>query len=83
MDPTSTPKIQKPELKVRKPRGSDIKWSNPYGDQATHFVGCIESLNADNSYCDHKKIKTTSNVGPSLIRVFCVLCFHERSNVET
>jgi hypothetical protein len=26
------PKIWKPELGIRKPRGSDIEWSNPWGD---------------------------------------------------
>jgi hypothetical protein len=33
LDPTSAPKIQKFKLKVKKPRGNDIKWSNPYEDQ--------------------------------------------------
>jgi hypothetical protein len=33
LDFTNVAKIQKPMLRVRKPRGSDIKWSNPCGDQ--------------------------------------------------
>jgi hypothetical protein len=62
-------------LKVRKSKGSDIKWSNPYGDQTTHFVGCIESPNVHNSCYNHKKTKTTYNAGPSLIGVFLCCVF--------
>jgi hypothetical protein len=59
LDLTSAPEIQKLKLGVKKPRGNDIKWSNPYGDQATHFVGRIESPNVINSSCNHRKVKTT------------------------
>jgi hypothetical protein len=41
--------MRKLELGIRKLGGSDIKWSNPYEEQTTHFVGCIESPNAKNS----------------------------------
>ncbi len=34
------------EFKCKKSWMNDIDWSNPYGDQTTHFVGYIESLNA-------------------------------------
>jgi hypothetical protein len=57
VDPTSVPKIRKLELEVKKLRGSDIKWSNPSGNQATHFVNCTQSANVDNLYCDRKNIK--------------------------
>jgi hypothetical protein len=49
------PKIQKPMLRIRKPRGSDIEWSNPCGDQATHFVGYIESPIVENSSYNRRK----------------------------
>jgi hypothetical protein len=49
LDPTSTPKIQKSKLGVKKREGIDIKWFNPCGNQATHFVGYIESPNIKNS----------------------------------
>jgi hypothetical protein len=32
LNPIGALKIQKPEFGVRKPKGSDILWSNPYGD---------------------------------------------------
>jgi hypothetical protein len=57
LDYTNVPKIQKPMLRVRKPKGSDIEWSNPCGDKATHFVGFIKSPNVENSSCNHKKHK--------------------------
>jgi hypothetical protein len=48
-------------LGARKPRGIDIDWFNPYGDQVTHFIICTKSLNAPNSYnCQKKKKKNTS-----------------------
>jgi hypothetical protein len=50
LDPIDVPKIKKPYLEVKKLGKSDIEWSNPCGDQVTHFVGYIESLNAKNSY---------------------------------
>ncbi len=68
MDPISAPKIQKLELGVRKPQRNDIKWSNPWGDQATHFVGCTERPNADNYSYNRKKVGTTSDGGP----IICV-----------
>jgi hypothetical protein len=49
---------------VRNLRGSDIKWSNPYGDQITHFIGCIKSPNVEKIYCNHKKIVTSLNARP-------------------
>jgi hypothetical protein len=61
--PINAPKIQKLELKIRKPQGSDIKWSNPLGDQATHFASCTERPNANNSSYNHKNVGTTSDVG--------------------
>jgi len=60
LDPTNVPKIWKPKLGIRKLGGNDIKWSNPCGNQTTHFVGYIESPNVKNSSCNHKKIGTTS-----------------------
>jgi hypothetical protein len=68
LNPIGAPKIQKPTLRVRKPKGSDIEWFNPYGNQTTHFVGYIKRPNVKNSYCNRKKIKITSNVGP----IICV-----------
>jgi hypothetical protein len=66
VDPIGAPKIRKPESRIKKPGGNDIKWSNPYGNQAIHFVGCIESLNANNSSYNHKNARTTSNVKPTV-----------------
>jgi hypothetical protein len=60
------PKIPKPELGVKKPRGSDIKLSNPLGDQVTHFAKYTKSLNAKNSYCNYKKIRTTFDTKPTI-----------------
>ncbi len=42
-----------------------IKWSNPCGDQATHFDGCIENPNANNSY-NRKNVGTIYNAGPTI-----------------
>ncbi len=55
LDPIDVPKIRKLDLEVKTLRRSDIEWSKPYGDQATHFVGYIESLNVKNSCWDHQK----------------------------
>jgi len=66
LDPTSVPKIQKPKLGVKKLRSSDIKWSNPYGNQVTHFITCTESINAENFFYNHKKTRITSDVGPMI-----------------
>jgi hypothetical protein len=57
LDPINAFKIQKQELKIRKPRvkkirGSDIMWSNLCGNQVTHFINCTENLNGKNSYCN-------------------------------
>ncbi len=60
------PKIQKPQLEVKKLRRSDIKWSNPCGDQITHFDHCSESANVENSCCNCKKIRTTSDLRPTM-----------------
>ncbi len=60
------PQIRKVDSKVKKLRKCDIEWSNPCGDQATHFVGYTKSLNVKNFYCNHKKTVITFNVGPTL-----------------
>jgi hypothetical protein len=62
-EPTKTLRIQRLDSSVRKPRGNDIYSSNPYGNQATHFISCIENPNAPNSSCNCKKIGNTSKVG--------------------
>lgn len=64
MDSIIAPKIRKPKSRIKKLGRSDIQWSNSCEDQATHFIGCIESLNAKNSYCNYNKIETTSNLSP-------------------
>jgi hypothetical protein len=46
-------------LKIRNPRGSDIEWSNPCGDQVTHFIGYIERPDVENSSYNCKKTRTT------------------------
>ncbi len=66
MDLIGAPKIWKLESRVRKLERNDIELSNPFGDQTTHFVGCIKSPNADNSCYNHKNVETTSNVGPTI-----------------
>jgi hypothetical protein len=66
LDPTGVPKVQKPKSRVRKLRGSDLKWSNPYGNQVAHFVGYTKSLNVQNFYCNCKKTGTTSYVRPTI-----------------
>jgi hypothetical protein len=53
-------------LGVRKPKGINIKWSNPYGNQPTHFVGYIESPNIKNSFYNPKKTRTTFNAKPTI-----------------
>jgi hypothetical protein len=54
-EPTSTFKIWRPDSCVRTTKGSDIEWSNPYGDQTTHFVNCTESPNVPNFSYNCKK----------------------------
>jgi hypothetical protein len=56
----NTLKIRKPKLGIRKPRGSDIKWSNLLGDQATHFDGYTKNPNVNNSSYNRKNARTTS-----------------------
>jgi hypothetical protein len=51
----------KTQVRSKKPRRCDIKWSNTYGNQTTYFINCTKSLNAENSCCNHKKTKITSN----------------------
>ncbi len=63
MNSTDAPKIRKLELGVKKLRRSDIKWPNPCENQATHFVGYIQSPNVDNSSCNHKNVGTTFDAG--------------------
>jgi hypothetical protein len=53
--PTITPKIRRSDIGVKKLKGSGINWSNPYGDQATHFVDYMKSPNAPNSSYNHTK----------------------------
>jgi hypothetical protein len=68
------PKIWKLKSKVRKPRRSDIRWSNPCVDRTTHFTDCNENLNAKNSCYNCKKIRTTSNARPTI----CISSTNER-----
>jgi hypothetical protein len=63
-------------LRVRKLGGSDIKWSNPYGNETTHFVGCTENPNAENSSCNHKKTITTFDPRP----IFMHIIHQQREN---
>jgi hypothetical protein len=63
LDPIGTPKIWKPESRVRKPQGGDIKRSNLCGDQVTHFANCTKIPYVENSSCNHKKIGTTFDAG--------------------
>jgi hypothetical protein len=53
------PKRRKPKSRIRKPKRSDIKWSNLLGDHATHFYGYTESPNVHNSSYNHKNARTT------------------------
>jgi hypothetical protein len=62
-EPTGTPRIRKLDSGVKKLRGSDIDWLNPYGNQATHFVSFTKSLNVPNSSNNHKKTNNTFEVG--------------------
>ncbi len=73
LNPTSAPKIQKLKLGVRKLRRGYIKWSNPCGNQATHFAGCTESFSAKNSSCNCKKIRTTFDARP----IICISSTNE------
>jgi hypothetical protein len=73
-NPTSVPKVWKPKSRVRKLRGSDLKWSNPCGDQTSHFVGYTKSPNAQNFCCNSKKTKTTSYARSSI----CISSINER-----
>jgi hypothetical protein len=66
--PIKTLKIQRLDSCVRKHGGSDIDWFNFCGNQTTHFVNCIESLNVPNLSCNHKKTSNTFEVGP----IMCV-----------
>jgi hypothetical protein len=66
VDPTNATKIQKPKSRIRKLGGTDIEWSNPCGNQATHYIGYTKSFNANNSCYDHRNTKTTSDVGPTI-----------------
>jgi hypothetical protein len=50
-------------LGIRKLGGSDIEWSNLCGNQATHFNDCTKNPNVENSCCNHKKTRTTFDVG--------------------
>ncbi len=54
-EPIITPRTQRLDLGLKELKGSDINWSNPYGDQATHFVSCTKSPNPPNFSCNRKK----------------------------
>jgi hypothetical protein len=54
-EPIITPRTQRLDLGTRELKGSDINWSNPYGNQTTHFVSCTESFNPPNFSCNWKK----------------------------
>ncbi len=51
---------------VRKHGGNDMDESNPYGDQTTHFINWVESLNATNSTYNRKKMGTTFETWPTI-----------------
>jgi hypothetical protein len=63
VNPTDAPKVRKPESKIRKPKTNDIELSNPYENQTTQFASCIENPNANNSCCNHKNARNTSDAG--------------------
>jgi hypothetical protein len=46
----------------------------PLRDQATHFVGYTKRPNVDNSSDNHKNVRNTYNVGPTI----CVSFVKER-----
>jgi hypothetical protein len=58
------------KLGIRKLKGSDIEWSNPCGEQTTHFIGCTENPKVKNSCCNHKKIGTTFDAKPIIYVLF-------------
>jgi hypothetical protein len=60
-------------LGIRKSKRNDIEWFNSYGNQITHFIGCTKRPNAENFYCNYKKIGTTFDVG----LIICVLATNE------
>ncbi len=60
-------------LKSEKLGGSDLKQSNPYGDQVAHFVGYTKSPNAQNSCCNCKIKRTMSYARP----IICVSSTNE------
>ncbi len=66
LDLIGVPKIWKLGYKIRKPWRSDIEWSNPCGDQITHFVEYTKSSNVKNSSYNYKKTGTTSDEGPTI-----------------
>jgi len=43
-----------------------MKCSNPEGDQTTHFTGCIERPNANNSFYSCKNARITFNARPNI-----------------
>jgi hypothetical protein len=62
--PNKAPRIQRPDLGVKKFKGSDINRSSPYGDQATHFIDYIESLNTPNP--SNNLTSNTSRARPTM-----------------
>ncbi len=65
-EPIKTLKTKKLDSRKRKPKGSDINQSNIYGDQATHFVSCIESPNPPNFLCNRKKVGNMFEARPTM-----------------
>jgi hypothetical protein len=62
--PIGTPRIQRLDSIVRKPKGNDVDSFNLCGDQATHFVSYTENPNAPNFSCNCKKKGNTFEVKP-------------------
>jgi hypothetical protein len=75
LNPIDAPKIRKLKSRVRKPKRSDIKWSNPCVDQAIHFIDCNENPNAENFCYNCKKTRITFDTKPITI---CISSINER-----
>jgi len=64
--PMRAPRTQILDSNIKKPKGSDIDWSNPCGDKATHFVNCTESPNLLNFSYNRKKVGNVSKARPTM-----------------
>jgi hypothetical protein len=74
VDPIDAPKIQKPKFIIRKPRGSDIEWSNLVETKLNTSLAALKALsNVNNSSYNHKNTRTTFNVGP----IICISSTNE------